>query len=119
MKFQLEQTKELSIEKELTVMLESIRSNRRLLNHLFREELSQELADILLNSFVRGVERWMGKRQTMGIDLQESTDMLIVFLAGGLSGMVMKWISEDFVTPIDTLARCQHDLLLRTLNADR
>lgn len=115
LRIQSEQLMRLPMEQAISVMLGRIQSNQRLLYHLFQADLNQELMEIFMSAFRRHVRMWIEQIQASGMELCESVDRLTAFLAGGLAGTVISWIQEDFATPIETLARGQCELTLRTL----
>jgi len=86
-----------------------------MLYNMFRAELDQELMDIFRDAFQRSVREWLEELSAKGVRLSAPVPALTAFLAGGLAGMTVDWIRENYKTPKEKMAACQCALLVRII----
>lgn len=115
LRIQGDQIKNMPLQKALDRMLTGIQENQKMLYNMFRAELDQELMDIFRDAFQRSVREWLEELSAKGVRLSAPVPALTAFLAGGLAGMTVDWIRENYKTPKEEMATCQCALLMKTM----
>ena len=119
LRLQAEQSRGKGLEEQLMVLLESVQENQRALRNVLLADLSQEILEITQQTFNVFVRERLERLEAEGMELPGPIQLLTAFYAGGLANIILCWIQEDFATPREVVARCQSNMILSLLGAER
>lgn len=114
-----EQAGGLSLEKQLLGLLEGVQENRRVLYNLLEDNLSREMLGILERIIDAPVRERLEALERSGIKLPGPVDSVAAFCSGGLAGVILRWVREDFRTPREEVAGCQGKLLAALFSVEK
>ena len=100
-----------TLEEQIVALLKSVQENRRTLYNIFMADLSPELMDIFQQALNAAAVTRLRELQKEGVKLPGDIELVAAFLAGGLANVMLRWIRENYATPVEEIARCQCAML--------
>ena len=104
-----------TLEAQMMIMLENVRSHRRMLHNILLADLSQEILLIFQRTLDEFVAMRLQRMERDGVQLPGPIPMLTAFCAGGLANMMICWLQDNCAQPMEEAARCQCELIRRIL----